>query len=68
MATQGKIPGPYVNDVPFTDGGTAGVMEYVASFSKLGIGARASGLPKGDMNGIKSLGNIGENASGNGRK
>ncbi len=43
------------------------MMEYV-DFEKLGIGARASGLPKGGVNQIRSLEHVGGSAeSGRGR-
>ena len=58
----GKIPRAYLNDVPTVKGGSAPPMEYVEDFSKLGIGARSSGLPKGGVNGIKGLDHVGGSA------
>ena len=63
MATQGRIPKPYVSDVPMTDGGDAGMMQYV-SFPNMGIGARKSGMPNMASDGPKGLDHVGGNASG----
>lgn len=43
-------------------------MEYVEDFSKTGIGARSSGLPKGgeQPGGIRSLDHVGGSAGGKG--
>lgn len=60
-----RFPRAYVNDVPKE--GTSPMMEHV-DFDKLGIGARASGLPKGGVNNVKSLEHVGTSAeSGRGR-
>jgi len=56
--SQGKIPTPYVNDVK-EDNST---MQYVA-FDTMGIGARKSGIPSGNTNGIKGLDHVGMDAS-----
>ena len=61
-----KFPGPYVNSVPKNPNNVP-QMEYVEDFSKLGIGARSSGLPKGGVNNLKSLDHVGSSASGNGK-
>jgi hypothetical protein len=54
----GKFPGPYVNDVTPTDGGTDGMMEYT-HFPVLGIGARKSGMPANASEGPNSLEHVG---------
>lgn len=59
-----RFPRPYKNSVP-KEGGD-GMMEYV-DFDKLGIGARSSGMPKGDVSGIKSLEHVGSDATKNGK-
>ncbi len=64
MASKGSFPRAYVNDVPAE--GQARNMEYVP-FDKLDIGARSSGLPKGTMNGIKSLEHVGGSAGKGGK-
>ena len=51
----GKIPGPYVNDTKQDDA----LMEYVP-MDTMGIGARPSGLPKGGVNGMKSIEHVGD--------
>ena len=61
----GTFPRPYVDSVPKE--GNEPMMEYV-DFDKLGIGARKSGMPGGDMNQIKSLEHVGKSASGDGSK
>lgn len=55
---QGKVPTPYVNDAK-VDNST---MVYTP-FDTMGIGARPSGLPSGNTNGIKSLDHVGMDAS-----
>ena len=62
----GRTPRAYVNDVPTNvkGGSSQPPMEYVADFTKLGIGARSSGLPKESVNGIKSLDHVGGSAGG----
>jgi len=55
---QGKVPTPYVNDVKEDNS----IMHYV-DFPVLGIGARKSGIPAGNTNGIKSLEHVGSDAS-----
>ena len=52
--SSGKIPGPYVHDVKRDDG----MMEYT-TFDAMGIGARRSGMPAGEVSGIKSLEHVG---------
>lgn len=56
MAGKSGFPGPYVDSVPRE--GSDPMMEYVP-FDKMGIGARASGTPKGGMNDLKSLDHVG---------
>ena len=56
MATGGRIPKPYQNDVP--EEGEERVMEYT-TFKTMGIGARRSGLPKDASQGPKSLDHVG---------
>lgn len=60
-----RFPRPYQNSVPREN--AEPMMEYV-DFQRLGIGARTSGLPGGDMNQIKSLEHVGKSASDNGGK
>lgn len=61
----GRTPRAYVNDVPtHVKGGSTPPMEYVEDFTKLGIGARSSGLPKEGVNNIKSLDHVGGSAGG----
>lgn len=57
MAT-GKVPTPYVNDVKEDNS----VMNYVP-FDTMGIGARKSGIPTGNTNGVRSLEHVGTDAS-----
>lgn len=53
-----SFPRPYINSVPTKDGDTPG-MEYVP-FDKMGIGANATGLPKGEVNsGRMSISHVG---------
>jgi hypothetical protein len=56
-----RFPRPYTNQVP-AEGGEP-MMQYV-DFNRLGIGARSSGLPKGDAapGGIRSLDHVGGSA------
>ena len=54
-----RFPKQYVNDVRVDNQ----IMEYV-DFPKMGIGARPSGLPKENLNGIKSLEHVGKSAGG----
>jgi hypothetical protein len=58
---EGSFPKPYVNTVPRE--GSDGMMEYVP-FDKMGIGARASGLPTGGTNNVKSIEHVGKTAGG----
>jgi len=60
-----RFPAPYKNDVPKNPENTA-QMEYV-HFPTLGIGARPSGLPKNNVNEIKSLDHVGGDATKNGK-
>jgi hypothetical protein len=60
-----RFPRPYTNSVPKENGEP--VMQYV-DFDRLGIGARTSGMPGGDMNQIKSLDHVGKSASNDGGK
>ena len=60
-----KFPRPYVNTVKQDDA----TMVYVnnGDFGKMGIGARASGMPKGDAAPSKSgmgLDHVGDTATG----
>ena len=55
------FPKPYKDDVPRE--GSEPIMEY-PPFDKLGIGARASGMPKSGTNGVKSLDHVGGTTSG----
>jgi hypothetical protein len=55
---QGKVPTPYVNDVKEDNS----VMVYMP-FDTMGIGARKSGIPSGNTNGIRSLDHVGTDAS-----
>lgn len=60
-----KFPKPYVNAAKQSDE----VMVYVnnGDFAKMGIGARASGMPKGDAAPSKSgmgLDHVGDTATG----
>ena len=55
---QGKVPTPYVNDVKEDNS----VMNYVP-FDTMGIGARKSGIPAGNTNGVRSLEHVGTDAS-----
>ena len=56
-----KFPRPYTDSVP-KDPENVSQMEYV-NFPKMGIGARSSGLPKNNVNEIKSLEHVGDNAT-----
>lgn len=55
------FPKPYVNDVKKDDS----LMVYV-EFPHMGIGARASGMPKSVSDGPKSIDHVGSSAGGNG--
>ncbi len=55
---QGKVPTPYVNDVKEDNS----VMVYMP-FDTMGIGARKSGIPSGNTNGIRSLDHVGTDSS-----
>ena len=57
-----RFPRPYLNTVPKNSENVA-QMEYVP-FSRLGIGARNSGVPKDEINQIKSLEHVGDNPTG----
>lgn len=57
--SSGKFPRPYVNDVPAE--GADKTMVY-PPFDKLDIGARSSGLPKNNLNEIRSLDHVGGTA------
>jgi hypothetical protein len=56
-----RFPRPYTDTVP-KDPETVSVMEYT-TFPVMGIGARKSGLPKNNVNDIKSLEHVGDNAT-----
>lgn len=56
--SQGKVPTPYVNDTKVDET----TMVYTP-FDTMGIGARKSGIPTGNTNGIKSLDHVGMDAS-----
>ena len=56
-----RFPRPYLDSVP-KDPENTPQMEYT-KFSKMDIGARASGLPKNNVNEIKSLDHVGGDAS-----
>lgn len=61
---QGRFPKAYVDSVPNVPGGSATPpMEYVESFSKMGIGARSSGLPGGSQ-GPRSIEHVGGTTGG----
>lgn len=62
--SSGKFPKPYINDVPMVPGGSVNGIEYVESFSKMGIGARSSGLPANASTGPKGLEHVGGSAQG----
>ena len=57
----GRFPGSYVKDTPAE--GSDRMMEYVP-FENMGIGARASGKPKGTINGSGSLEHVGRTTGG----
>lgn len=57
-----NFPKPYQNTVPAE--GTSKIMETV-NFDRMGIGARASGVPKGGVNsGGMNLDHVGGSAQG----
>ena len=56
-----RFPKPYLDSVPKNPENVP-QMEYVA-FAKMGIGARPSGLPKNNVNDIKSLDHVGGDAT-----
>ena len=56
--TSGKFPKAYTSDVKVDNG----MMEYVP-FDDMGIGARPSAQPKGNVNEIKSLEHVGKDGS-----
>lgn len=59
-----NFPRPYRNAVPAEN--AEPVMQYV-DFDKMGIGARPSGMARGDeVSRIKSLDHVGKSASGEG--
>jgi hypothetical protein len=58
-----NFPKPYLNSIP--DEGMQPGIEYV-DFKKLGIGARASGMPSTASTGPKSIDHVGSSAGGNG--
>ena len=53
------FPKPYTSNIP--EGGDRSLIEY-PPFDKMDIGARSSGLPKGEgvPNGIKSIDHVGK--------
>jgi hypothetical protein len=59
--TAGRIPKPYINDVP--EEGADKIMEYT-KLKTMDIGARPSGLPGNNLNGIRGLDHVGESAGG----
>lgn len=59
-----SFPKPYIDNVP-KDGEDP--MMIAVPKKTMGIGARPSGLPKGNMNEIKSLEHVGDNATGKGK-
>lgn len=61
--SKGKFPRAYDSDVMVD----RGLLEYVP-FEKMDIGARASGQPKNNVNGIKSLEHVGKEARGTAKK
>lgn len=67
--SSGRFPRAYVSDTPTVKGGSSTPpMEYVEDFSKLGIGARSSGLPGMASSGPKSIEHVGGNASKGGKR
>jgi len=56
--SSGKFPKAYTSDVRVD----RGLMEY-PPFEDMGIGARPSGQPKGNVNEIKSLEHVGKDGS-----
>lgn len=56
-----KFPRPYLDSVP-KDPENTPQMEYVP-FKKMGIGARASGLPKGEVGNLKSIDHVGSDGT-----
>ena len=54
-----QFPKPYINDVKKDEA----LMQYV-DFPHMGIGARASGMPKSVSEGPKSIEHVGSSASG----
>jgi hypothetical protein len=58
-----KFPRAYNSDVKKDEG----LLVYVP-FEKMGIGARPSGMPKGDVSQIKSLEHVGKEARGTAKK
>ena len=61
----GKIPGPYVHDVPALN---SDPMMIQVNYPTMGIGARRSGLPGAASTGPGSLEHVGSSASGKGRE
>lgn len=61
--SEGKIPGPYVNDVKVDKG----LMEYVP-FENMDIGARKSGTPGSASAGPKPLSHVGDSDGTRGRE
>jgi hypothetical protein len=59
----GRFPRAYDSDVKKDEG----MMVYIPT-DKMGIGARPSGLPKGDIAEIKSLEHVGKEARGTAKK
>lgn len=60
----GKIPGPYVNDVPKE----SDPMMVIVPMQTMGIGARRSGLPGAASTGPGSISHVGGSAGASGRE
>lgn len=56
-----RFPKPYLDSVP-KDPENTPQMQYT-TFPKMGIGARMSGMPKNNVNGINSLDHVGTDAT-----
>ena len=61
--SEGKLPGPYVQDVKVDDS----LMEYVP-FPKMDIGARSSGLPGSASMGPKRIEHVGDSDGTKGKR
>lgn len=60
--SEGKLPGPYVNDVKVDES----LMEYVP-FPTMDIGARKSGMPGSASMGPKRIDHVGDSDGKSGR-